>query len=266
MKRHVDDDKINEILHFYKAIGSFSKLFSDIAKDYKNWHAFHERTEIDADRYIADPSLSNFLRWIDKYVLTCRFLDMNRYSVDALIAIYQQLKSPQLVATVDNFTTLVTRLKSLISFLDKELTEKLSRLACPEAIRLDEALVCFENYSFHASVIMAVSAVENRIIEMIKRTNKRMYNSTFKNFTLGQLIQVFEPDKYKEKKYGRIKKLMPDKHLPLIALLNRYRVFSAHPTEEKITAQIAESMLHLSFAFMIDENTCPYTKDELKCT
>ena len=47
--------------------------------------------------------------------------------------------------------------------------------------------------------------------------------------------------------------------------LNQYRVFSAHPKEETITAQIAESVLHLSFAFMIDTATCPYDEKELIC-
>jgi hypothetical protein len=228
--------------------------------------ALSGQENIAPDAYLADPHIANFMRWLDKYILTCRFLDMNRYSVDSLADIYQQLKSPKVVARVDNFTRLIALFKSFMDFLDKDLSDKLSRLACTEAIRLDEALVCFENYCFYASVIMAVSAVENRIIEMIKRTNKKLYVSTFSDFTLGRLIQVFEPDEYKDKKYAKIKALMPDKHRPLIALLNRYRVFSAHPTEEEITAQLAESVLHLSFAFMLDKVTCPYTEEELKCT
>jgi hypothetical protein len=262
----MDDDKINQILHFYKAIGSFSKFYKVIANNHKTWRALRGQQKIAPDTYLSDLHVANFLRWLDKYTSTCRFLDMNRYAVDSLADIHQQLKSPKVVATVENFITLIDRFKFFVDFLDKELSEKLSRLACTESIRLDEALVCFENYCFYASVIMAVSAVENRIIEMIKRTNKKLYVSTFKNLTLGQLIQVFEPDKYKDKKYVKIKALMPDKHRPLIALLNRYRVFSAHPTDEKISAQLAESVLHLSFAFMLDEVTCPYTKDELKCT
>jgi len=58
---------------------------------------------------------------------------------------------------------------------------------------------------------------------------------------------------------------MPRKHRPLVTLLNEYRVFSAHPKEEKVTAQIAESVLHLCFAFLTDPDTCPYNKKELKC-
>jgi hypothetical protein len=93
-------------------------------------------------------------------------------------------------------------------------------------------LVCYENYAYHASVIMAVSAVEGRITELIRRKQPRLFKSEFSKATLGQLISIFEPDQYKDIKYIGIKKLMPNKHRPLVALLNQYRVFSAHPKGE----------------------------------
>ncbi|MBI4401735.1 MAG: hypothetical protein HY581_08900 [Nitrospirae bacterium] len=112
---------------------------------------------------------------------------------------------------------------------------------------------------------MAVSAVENRLIEIIRKKHDRLYRKEFTRFTLGQLIQVFDENQYKAKKYASIKKLLPVKHKPLLLLLNQYRIFSIHPKGEVVTAQIAESILHLSFTFMFDKATCPYTSAELKC-
>ncbi len=266
MHRCPDIDKINEILHFAKAIGSFKKFFRNyIIKNWENWRPFAGKTKINPDVYLADINVETMLDWIAKYILMCRFIDISRYPVDELSHLYEQLKNQKSVTTLNTFSEILYKLESHIDFIDKMVTAKINCLTCSESIRLDEALVCFQNYSYYASVIMSVSAVESRIIELIKQKSKVIYNSTFSKCTMGQLIQVFEPGKFTDKKYAKIKKLMPDKHRPLMALLNQYRVFSVHPTEEKITAQIAESILHLSFAFMLDESICPYSEEERTC-
>ena len=112
---------------------------------------------------------------------------------------------------------------------------------------------------------MAVSAVEARIIEMIRKKHAQLYRSEFSRYTLGQLIQVFDDHQYKSLKYAKIKKLMPPKHRPLLLLLNQYRIFSVHPKEEEVTPQISEAIIHLAFTFMCDKVTCAYSKRELKC-
>lgn len=160
---------------------------------------------------------------------------------------------------------LLSQIKSHIIFIESDLHQKLNRLSCYECSRLDEALVAFSNYCFTASVAMAVSAVENRLVELIRKKNKTLYVREFRRFTLGQLIRVFDENEYKEKKYSSIKKLLPAKHKPLLLLLNQYRIFPVHPTGEPVTPQIAEAIVHLSFAFMFDEHTCPYTSAELEC-
>lgn len=142
----------------------------------------------------------------------------------------------------------------------------LSRFTCLECQRLDEAIECLRNYCFHASVVMAVSAVEARITEIVRRHDQSLYNSQFAKATLGQLVQLFDENHYTEAKFSDLKALMPGKHEPLVTLLNQYRVFSAHPKPEKITKQISEAIIRLSFTFMIDPATCPYEEDELKCT
>lgn len=264
MHRSLDIDRINEILHFTHAIESFPKLFLDMTANSKEWKPFVGQTKIDSNAYLASPDIINLLHWMRKYNLLCRFFDMRRYYIDEMADLINKLHSPKIVDTVDNFQRMLERFHSYVDFFEKDIKVKSKRLTCAECIRLDEAMVCYENYSYYASVIMAVSAVEGRITELIRRANRRLYLSTFSKFTLGQLIQVFEPGKFTDKKYSRIKKLMPEKHRPLVELLNRYRIFSAHPSEEAITGQIADSIMNLAFAFMLDENTCPYTEKELK--
>lgn len=100
---------------------------------------------------------------------------------------------------------------------------------------------------------------------MIKNTDKKLYSEQFEKATLGQLIQVFDKNEYTDNKYDKIKQLMPDRHRPLVQLLNQYRILSAHHKEVKVTPQIAESILNLSFAFLIDPETCLYDEDYLKC-
>jgi hypothetical protein len=112
---------------------------------------------------------------------------------------------------------------------------------------------------------MAVSAVEFRLHYMIKKTDGALYSENFERAMLGQLIQIFDKNEYKDEKYGKIKQLMPERHRPLVKLLNEYRIVSAHPKEIKITPQIAESILNLSFAFLTDPETCLYDEDYLKC-
>jgi hypothetical protein len=227
MRRPNDTDKINEILHFAKAAKSFHKLFADLTEDWKEWVPFAGRTRFNPDAYLACSQLVNLHHWMRKFVLMCRFLDMRRYYVDELADICQQIQSPEAISTVEAFGNLLKHFTAKVKFLDQDVTAKTMRLTCTESIRLDEALVCYDNYCFYASVIMAVSAVESRITELMRKSNPRLFTFTFSKSTLGQLIQVFEPDKYTDKKYARIKRLMPDKHRPLVALLNQYRVLSA---------------------------------------
>lgn len=260
-----DIDKLNTLLHFMKGVEPFSKIFRDLIRRNKNWCPFTHGKEINYDCYKANPTVNSLLEWVEKYIICCKFLDANRYSVDEMANILTKLKSPETIIYYEVFQSLIKRLKEAINFLENDISNKLERFTCLECMRLDEAIVCFQNYCFYACIIMAVSAVENRIHEMIRKNDKELYSSYFEKATLGQLIQVFDESQFIDKKFQKIKRLMPKKHKPLITLLNQYRVFSAHPKEETITAQIAESVLLLSFTFMMDTTICPYDEKELIC-
>jgi len=257
-------DKLNSLLHYMKGIDPFSVIFKNATKANKTWCPFQHGEKINLDCYKSNPAVLSLLAWTEKYSFCCKFLDADRYTIDEMNIIIAKLKNPASLVYYNEFKELTNRLKELIDYLETDLKGKLERISCAECTRLDEALVCFENYCFYASIVMAVSAVESRIHELIRKADKAIY-SRFAKFTLGQIIQVFDENQYTGKEYSRIKALMPAKHKPLIILLNQYRVFSAHPKEEKITAQIAESVLHLAFNFMLDAAVCPYSKKELAC-
>lgn len=260
-----DIDKINELLHFMKGSEPFSKTLAELIETREEWCPFLHDEGVNLHCYNANPSVTALLYWIDKYVICCKYLDANKYTVDAMADVLTRLRIPERMTEYDDFDSLIQELEIHIHFVEPDVTEKLNRFTCQECQRLDEALVCFQNYCFYSSIVMAVSAVECRIVEMIRRSNEELYLCHFGKSTLGQLIQVFDESQYKGDEFRDIKKLMPAKHRPLISLLNQYRVFSAHPTDEVITCQIAEAILHLSFRFVMDSETCPYEPDELTC-
>ncbi len=243
----------------------FSRIFQDLIRGTLKWCPFIHGKLININCYKSNPSVQSLLGHLEKYVTCAKFMDVRRYAADEMQNILADLKRPESLKYGEEFHDALSRFRAIIRFVEKDFKIKLERLSCLECQRLDEAIVAFQNYCFYSSVVMAVSALESRIHEMIRRKDQRIYSKHFRDATLGQLIQVFDDDQYKAPKFRKLKILMPRKHHPLVVLLNQYRVFSAHPKEDTVTPQIAESVLHLCFTFLTDPNTAVYTKNQLKC-
>jgi len=75
-----DADKLNTMLHFMKGGEPFSKTFRDLIKDNKDWCPFGHGEEIDYACYRLNPGISALLEWSEKYIICCKFLDVNRYT------------------------------------------------------------------------------------------------------------------------------------------------------------------------------------------
>lgn len=259
--RHI----LDTFIHYMKGGETFEEIFENITKDTNEWCPFNHGDFVDDKCYNSYQSIENLIFLLEKYILCNRFLSVNQYIVDDLKNDVNKLKNSQLMKTKDQFDEIIDDIKELTSILEDDIRKKLNRLTCEECTRLDEALVTHSNYCFYSSVIMAVSAVEFRLHYMVKNTDEDLYFEQFEKATLGQLIQIFNKNEYNEDKYDNIKKLMPKRHLPLVQLLNQYRIVSAHPKEVEVSPQIAESILNLSFAFLTDPETCLYDDDYLKC-
>ncbi len=248
-----------------KGIETFEKLFEDFTKNNSEWCPFNHGKFIEEDCYNKNENVELLIAILERYILISRFLTSNTYIVDEISEFLNELKNPQLIKTYKRFDEILNDIKEDISFLESDINKNLSGLTCEECVRLDEALVTHSNYCFYSSVIMAVSAVEFRLHYMIKKTDEKLYSEQFEKATLGQLIQIFEKNAYNDNKYDKIKKLISERHRPLVQLLNQYRVVSAHAKEIEISPQIAESILNLSFAFLTDPETCLYNESYLKC-
>ena len=260
------DDKLTTLLHYMKGVEPFSRILRDLIRSRRQWCPFtHEDSGVDNDCYHANPSVNTVIAYIEKYSLCCRYLDCNPFAVARLEGARRELDVPERMSSIEDWDSHINTVKDAVAFVETDIEDKLSRFTCLECQRLDEAIECHRNYCCYASVVMAVSAVEARIAEIVRRHDQILYDSQFAKATLGQLVQIFDDNHYRDIKFAGLKKLMPAKHKPLVALLNQYRVFSAHPKEEIITMQIADAILKLSFTFMIDPATCPYDTEELRC-
>lgn len=261
-----NDDILRSLLHYMKGVEPFSKLLSDRVRQRKQWCPFtHEGEGLNYDCYRGHPAIHNTRNYVQKYATCCRYLDCNPFTVANIEQACHELAAPESMHSFDDFDSVISRIRSSVAFIESDATRKLRRFTCIECERLDEAIECLNNYCFYGSVVMAVSALEARIMKIIQQHDKALYQSHFSKATLGQLIQLFDENHYTDTKFKKLKTKMAEKHKPLVALLNQYRVFSAHPKTEQISAQIAEAILKLCFTFMIDVTASPYTAKDLKC-
>ncbi len=251
----------NELLHFMKC-QSFLKHYKFLIRGNKNWCPFTHSEIIDIDCYNANEGIEILFLFLEKYQLCNQFLDSNSFRLKQLSQYIAKLHDPEELQTHKEFRKILDDIKEGIEDLDDEIQVKIHRLSCAECIRLDESLVNYSNHCLYSSVIMAVSAVELRLHRMIENLDNDRYNTKFKNFTLGQIFSLF----LKDGEYEDIKKIMPKKHLPLIQLLNQYRIFAVHPKKQQITQSVAYSIISLAFTFLLDPEISAYTPEELACS
>lgn len=198
--------------------------------------------------------IGGFRNHLKSYLDLYNYLDISTQDFHSLEQAYWSLSIPEANQTEDHFAIVFKGLLRTISKIDSKIFNRLERLSRIECIRLDEAMRCVDYGCNLSSVVMSVSAVENRLHKLILKKNKIIYRKDFEKSTLGGIISLFKKDAYLDPKYNSLKKILPDKHKPLVEMLNIYRVFSAHPNDVVITNQIARTILSLSFLFLIDED------------
>lgn len=192
-----------------------------------------------------------FLSRLDFYINLYEFLDIRYSDQDHLKHYLFRITDSDLNRTKEKFKENFERLKKFLIRTDKEISRKLANIGDIECYRLNEAMKCLYKCNL-AAVLMAVSAVEHRLHRLLERTNRRIYKAEFEKKTLGGIIAIFKKDAYMATRYKRFRNILPEKHKPLMEILNIYRIFSAHPNEERISNQTAKAILAFSFLLLVD--------------
>jgi len=158
------------------------------------------------------------------------------------------LGDPLYVKYYVNFENYVNDVKNVFAIVKDRIREKLSMLNPEERDRLNEAIHCFFEGCYYSTIIMSVSAIEFRLLNLMSYANpQRAQQITLEELTLGQLIREYLENK------EMYKNVIPQKHQPLLQLCNTYRVLSVHPKKEEITKGKASSILNLTFIFLLDK-------------
>ncbi len=254
----------SNVLHRLKTI-PFSEEMMELRRGVRKFCAFTHGKKIDLECYESIPAVTYWMLRLERQIQCYEFLGVHRSIIEPMRTILSRLRNPGALVRCSVYFEELRRLHELMKEVEPHVQNSIARMTCEESMRLDEAVACYHCDCYYASVIMAVSAIESRLHKLIEKTDKALYSSIFKRFTLGQIIELFDENKYKKPKYQKIKKILPEKHRPLVILLNQYRVFSVHPKNEVITALIAGSVLNLAFLLLMDSSLCPYSKRELAC-
>jgi hypothetical protein len=152
---------------------------------------------------------------------------------------------PESIQERSYFETRLDVISTTFKTVEEEIRKKLELLDKEEKLRLDEALNCYIEGCNYSTVTMSVSSIEFRLLNLLQSVKP---NSNLEKCTLGELISEYLKNK------SEYKNIIPKKHEPLLELCNQYRIFSVHPKKERITKQIATSVINLTFAFLLDEN------------
>ncbi len=173
-------------------------------------------------------------------VFSIEGLDLNKKQMDHFLT---TLQIPDMISDWDSFDTYLTFIEKCFKISSYELRHKINLLDYKEKVRLNEALNCHIQGLNYSTIVMSVSAIENRLYLLMK---SKCPESKLDGLTLGQLIGEYTNNK---EKYVQV---IPRKHESLLDYCNNYRVFSVHPKKEKINAANATAILCMTCSFLFD--------------
>lgn len=234
--------------YYLRYILNFEEIVEEFKAETKDFWLKEEMKSIFDKGYFFSTSqrqswnkLSEILKITEFFGINC--LDINKSNLEGWM---KYLHNPiQYSGGLNSFDAITSRIKEVFMDAKKELTEKIGLLEIEEKNRLTEALNCYIQELNYSSIVMSVSAIEYRLISLMK---SKYDDKNLEDLTLGQLIWEYTHNK---EKYENV---IPEKHEPLLDYCNIYRVFSVHPKKEKITRSIATSILCMTCNFLFDKN------------
>ena len=205
--------------------------------------------------YTHTPRYRRHLDPITRTIEICEIFGINHLdqNKDSLLRRIRWLEDPEGVDSKFRFTVHVNFIEDVVSGAKKERRKVFLTLEPAERERLNEAIHCFLEGCYYSAVAMSVSAIEFRLLNLMQivKTDKKL-----EKLTLGQLIKEYLDNK---EKYSKI---IPKKYESLLDLCNTYRIFSVHPKKEKIIKRTANSILSLTFEFLLDKKLKPQVKSK----
>ncbi len=247
----------SELIHYLKGSSrSFSRSFLlPIKKEYKKWCSFANHGEnVDSNCYVISNNEIGWIQYLEYFVTSIKYLIGDNYEANILDGFVKTMADPYQNSTADEFEKNLDQLISAIKDVEIEINKRLSQLTCLECRRLGESITCLESSCFRSSTVMAASAVEARLHNLINKKNKTIYKKHFQKSPLGGIIKLFDRNEFAGGEFKSLKKIMPDKHKSLLDTINTYRILSAHPKENNVEVdfRIAETVINLSLLFLID--------------
>ena len=253
-------DQILDFFHYAKheenGILSRFKIFT---KDSQKWCPFnHNKSDkTNLTCYKTHNLVIDLIDFLEGYRLLFSYLEVAPSQNELLSELINKIKIPECNPTKVAFSGNLKNMEWFIIDHKKKFFEISKKFTCLESERLWEAIRCFKIHAYFATIVLTVSAIEGRLHTILRNLDKSLYEKEIEKFSFGQILSLRDPNQYSEERYllikRKIKEMIPDKHIPLVRLLNCYRIFSAHPKFENINFNITNSILSLSFAFLLDE-------------
>jgi len=254
-KRDYDmkEDYLQHLVDFEKLCLLFKKITIDT---FFTDSSGSQRDEIDEDDlyFCFTPVYRQQFEIIKRIVEVCDIFgikNLEKYKNQIMSYVFL-LEEPQTIQNRETFEQCVNKIISYFSTEKKEIEDKIGLLNTEEIERLNEAIHCFLEGCYYSSVAMSVSAIEFRLFSLMMSICP---DPKLEELTLGQLIREYLDDK---QKYGNV---IPKKHETLLDHCNTYRIFSVHPKKEEINKSIANSILNMTFLFLLDKKLVEKVKE-----
>lgn len=212
-------------------------------------HGQDEEVHGDKMWYCYTPFYQGLLQIVKNFSVLLKFLNIERiqsHTIAEVGGIVARLDNPEWVRKRTNVINDIRRIEELFEIFKTEIKETVDYLSDFEKGRLSEAIHNYLEGCYNSCVAMAVTSIEFKLLDILKSVNQENADK-LEEFTLGTLINEYLKNKVK------YKNVIPKRHEPLLELCNTYRIFSVHPKKEKVGSRIAESVLNLTFEFLLDK-------------
>lgn len=207
-------------------------------------------TEVHGDKmwYCYTPFYQDLLQIVKNFSVLLKLLNIETLSSSTIAEVEEivtRLNNPEWIRKRANVTNDIQRIQGIFIAIKSDIGERIDSLSDLEKERLSEAIHNYLEGCYNSCVAMAVTSIEHKLLGILKSANPENADKLEKT-TLGELVNEYLKNKEK------YKNVIPKRHESLLNLCNTYRIFSVHPKEEKINNRIADSVLNLTFEFLLD--------------